>query len=120
MDIDFQHIKDEQEYELIMAEILDLMNKGEANLSPDESEKIRTLALAAQAYEKEHYPIEPPRTFQGMVELLVYEMKLKQKDVAGTFCISDAKLSLDRNGNQRPDIPFIAAVKQKSKVPAMF
>ena len=49
----------ESEYETAMIEILDLMNKGEADLSPDELEKIRTMALAAQAYEKEHYYIKP-------------------------------------------------------------
>jgi HTH-type transcriptional regulator/antitoxin HigA len=120
MNTELKKIKDEQEYELIMAEILDLMNKGEDNLSSDELEKIRTMALAAQAYEKEHYYIhQSPSTFQDMVELVVYEMKLKQKDVAGTLCIRNAKLSLNQNGDQRPHIPFIKAVYHELNVPAI-
>lgn len=45
-------IKSETEYQRIMAEILFLMYKGEANVTIEESNKIRELALAAQAYEK--------------------------------------------------------------------
>jgi len=40
-----------------MDEILTLMNKGEAALSKSETEKLRTMALAAQSYEKNMYTI---------------------------------------------------------------
>jgi HTH-type transcriptional regulator/antitoxin HigA len=112
--------KTESEYEEAMVTIDDLMRKGEANLSEVELEKIRKMALAAQAYEQKHYYIEPPRTFQGMIELRMYEMKLKQKELAKTLGVSDAKLSLILNGKQRPDIAFIKAVHTKLNVPADF
>lgn len=53
--MEYQKIESEVEYERIMEEILDLMNKGEANLTKGELETIRTMALAAQAYEREHH-----------------------------------------------------------------
>lgn len=46
-------IKSKAEYKKIMAEILSLMNKGEANVTIEESNKIRKLALAAHIYEKD-------------------------------------------------------------------
>lgn len=64
MNIECRQIKNERDYELIMAEILDLMNKGESYLSSEESEKIRPMALASPAYEKEHYYVKPPSSFR--------------------------------------------------------
>ncbi|NIJ55282.1 helix-turn-helix domain-containing protein [Dyadobacter arcticus] len=112
--------KTEPEYEEAMVEIDELMRRGEANLSELELKKIRKMALAAQAYEMEHYYIEPPRTFEGMIELRMYELRLKQKDLAKTLGVSDAKLSLIMNGKQKPDIPFIKAVHTKLNVSADF
>ncbi|WAC10465.1 helix-turn-helix domain-containing protein [Dyadobacter pollutisoli] len=112
--------KTESEYDKAMVEIDRLMRKGENNLSDFELGKIRTMALAAQAYELEHYYVEPPRTLEGMIELRMYEMKLKQKDLAKTLGVSGAKLSLILNGKQKPDIPFIKAVHTKLNVPADF
>lgn len=52
-----ERILTEEQYERMMEEILDLMNKGEANLSESELNTIREMALLAQAYEREHdYP----------------------------------------------------------------
>ncbi|MCE6992846.1 helix-turn-helix domain-containing protein [Dyadobacter sp. CY323] len=118
--MEFEKITSEQQYELIMENILDIMNKGEANISDTEAKELRRMALAAQAYEKEHYYIEPPRTFQGMIELRMYELRLKQNELARTLGVSDAKLSLILNGKQRPDIPFIKAVHTKLDIPADF
>lgn len=72
----------EAEYEVAMEEIERLMDKGEANLSESELNKILEMALAAQAYEKEHYYIEPPRTQEGKNELRAYERNLLEKTPA--------------------------------------
>ena len=114
--MEFEAIKSERQYDSIM----DIMNKGEANITKEESEKLRTMALAAQAFEKEHYYIEPPKTFQGMIELRMYELKLRQKDLAEKLGVSNAKLSLIMNGKQRPDVPFIKAVYNELNIPADF
>lgn len=116
----FEQITTEDRYEQIMDEILDLMNKGEGNLNEEELMKLHSAALSAQAYEKKHYYVQPPRTLEGMIELRMYELKLKQKDLAETLGVSGAKLSLILNGKQKPDIPFIKAVYTKLNVPADF
>lgn len=113
-------IHTETEYNNIMQEILDLMNKGEKNLKKEEKEKLRTLALSAQAYEQGIYTIAAPTTLEGMIELRMYEMKLRQKDLAKTLGVSDTKLSLILNGKQKPDIQFIKAIYTKLNVSADF
>ncbi|WP_439582307.1 helix-turn-helix domain-containing protein [Dyadobacter bucti] len=112
--------KTESEYEKAMVEIDHLMKKGEANLSDQELATIRQMALSAEAYEKEYYYIEPPKTLEGMIELRMYELKLKQKELAETLGVSETKLSMILNKKQKPDIPFIKAVHEKLSVSAEF
>lgn len=50
-----EKILTEKQYEKLMEDILDLMNRGEANLTVSELNDIREMALLAQAYEREHY-----------------------------------------------------------------
>jgi HTH-type transcriptional regulator/antitoxin HigA len=53
-------IKDKAAYEKIMAETERLMAKGSEHVTQAELAKIRSLALAAQAYEKSIFVIPPP------------------------------------------------------------
>lgn len=48
-------IETDADYEKVMASIEMLMTKGSQNVSKDELEEIRALALLAQAYEQEKY-----------------------------------------------------------------
>lgn len=103
-----------------MARINTLMKIGEANLQAEEFEEIQSLSLKAQAYERIIYTIEPPSTLEGMVELRMYEMRLKQKDLADKLNMSNSKLSLILNGKQKPDLAFIKAIHTELNVPADF
>jgi len=50
-----EKILTEEQYEKLMEDILNLMNKGEANLTVSELNEIKEMALLAQAYEREHH-----------------------------------------------------------------
>ena len=108
------------QYDKAMDEILHLMNKGEANLTKDETEKLRSMSLAAQAFEKSVYTIPSPSTFQGMLELRMYEMKLKQKELAKLMGIAEPKLSQILNGKREPDVQFLKAAWQKLHIDPAF
>lgn len=109
-------ITKEAEYNKVMDEILILMNKGEGNLSKKESDRLRAMALAAQAYEKTTYKIEAPSTIEGMVELAMYRNKLKQKDLAKLLGTGEAKLSQILSGKRKPDVSFLKAVYLKLNI----
>jgi HTH-type transcriptional regulator/antitoxin HigA len=113
-------INDDGDYSKVMAKIDSLMAKGSKNVSKEELEEIRTLALAAQEYEQKKYVVAAPKTLAGMIEMRMYEMRLKQRDLAKKLNISDAKLSLIMNGKQRPDIDFLKAVHTELLVDAEF
>lgn len=109
-------IKTKGEHKKIMSEILALMNKGEANLTEKETDKLRSMAVAAQSYEQNVYTIPPPSTIEGMIELRMYEKRLKQKDLAKLLGTGEAKLSQIMTGKRKPDVSFLKAAYQKLKI----
>lgn len=115
-----EKIKNDNSYSNVMSQINSLMAKGSSNVTKDELDKIRQLALNAQDYEQSKYAIEAPSTLAGMIEMRMYEMRLKQKDLAKKLRISDTKLSLIMNGKQKQDIEFLKAVYSELNVDAAF
>lgn len=113
-------LKNEADYSNVMAKIDSLMAKGSENVSEEELSKIRNLALSAQNYEQEKFVIDPPSTLAGMIEMRMFEMRFKQKDLAKKLNISDAKLSLIMNGKQKPDVNFLKAVHSELNIDAGF
>ncbi|MBK0378526.1 helix-turn-helix domain-containing protein [Mucilaginibacter segetis] len=113
-------IKNEADYKDVMAKIDSLMAKGSGNVSQEELSEIRTLAQSAQGYEQSKYVIEAPTTLVGMIEMRMFEMKLKQRELAQKLKVSDAKLSLIMNGKQKPGIDFLKAVHSELQIDAKF
>jgi len=113
-------IANDTDYNNVMAKIDSLMAKGSSNVSQDELQEIKSLAQKAQAYEQTKYVIEPPTTLIGMVEMRMFEMKLKQKELAQKLNVSDAKLSLIMNGKQRPGLDFLKAIHSELNIDANF
>lgn len=99
----------EKDYNATMKKIDALMKKGENNLSNKEAEEIRKLALAAQKYEKSIYTIPAPKTLEGIIELKMYERKLKQKELAKLLGIGEPKLSQIMSKKRKPDVAFLKA-----------
>lgn len=110
----------EAEYEVAVAEVERLMDKGEENLTEDEFEILEAMALAAQAYEMEHYYEEPPRTLEGLIELRMYEMKLEGGNLAEMLGVEEEELLRIINGEQAPSVAFLKAVHTKLDIPADF
>lgn len=111
-------IANEKDYKRVMATIDSLMAKGSEHVSKAELAEIRKMALAAQQYEQSKYAIEAPTTLAGIIEMKMYEMKLKQKDLAKKLHVSDAKLSMIMSGKQKPDVVFLKTVHQELHVDA--
>jgi len=100
-------IDTETDYATVMNKIDYLMAKGSKNVSEEELADIQNLASAAQQFEQKKYSVEPPSSLAGMIEMKMFEMRLKQKDLAKKLNVSNTKLSLILNGKQKPDIDFL-------------
>lgn len=77
-------IQSEDEYEIMLANIDELISKGENQLSPEEERLLETLAILVESYEDEHYPIPdvPPNE---ILKFLMQENNLKQGDLLHVF-----------------------------------
>ncbi len=106
-------IGNEKDYDATMKKINVLMKKGEKNLTRKETDELRTLALAAQAYEKSIYTIPAPKTLEGLIELKMYEHKLKQKELAKLLGVGEPKLSQIMSKKRRPDVAFLKAAHER-------
>lgn len=113
-------ISSKKEYDEVMKELFDLMNKGENNLNEDQSNRAKELALSAQKYEKAFYTIPMPETLYGMVEMKLFEKKMKQAELAEKLKLSQTKLSMILNGKQKPDIPFLKGIRKELNIDANF
>jgi HTH-type transcriptional regulator/antitoxin HigA len=113
-------IINEAGYNQVMAKIDTLMAKGSDKVSKEELSEIRSLAQTAQAYEQTKYLIDVPTTLIGMIEMRMFEMKLRQNELAKVLKVSDAKLSLIMNGKQKPGIDFLKAVYSELNIDAEF
>lgn len=111
-------ITNKEEYNAVMIRIHTIMKKGEANTTKAEEKELRNLALLAQEYEKSIYTIPAPKTLQGLIELRMFEMRLKQKELAKKLKLSDAKLSLILSGKQKPDVAFLKAAHKELNIDA--
>jgi HTH-type transcriptional regulator/antitoxin HigA len=96
-------------YNAMMKRIDALMKIGENDLTDDQAAELRALALAAQTYEKTQFTIPAPKTLEGLIELKMYEHKLKQKDLAKKMGVGAAKLSQILSRKRKPDVVFLKA-----------
>jgi HTH-type transcriptional regulator/antitoxin HigA len=102
-------IENEQDYNATMKQIDALMKKGEKEMTDQEAEQLRILALAAQRYEKSIYTIPAPKTLEGLIEFKMYEKKLRQKELAKLLGIGEPKLSQILSKKRKPDVAFLKA-----------
>jgi len=102
-------IESKQEYNAAMKKIDALMKIGEKKLTDQQANELRTLALAANAYERSIYEIPAPQTLEGLIELKMYERRLKQKELAKLLGIGESKLSEIMNKKRPVDVAFLKA-----------
>jgi HTH-type transcriptional regulator/antitoxin HigA len=106
-------IQNIKEYNETMRTIDVLMKKGEKKLTTIEANELKKLALAAQSYEKSLYTIPAPKTLQGIIELKMYERKLRQKELAKLLGIGEPKLSQILSNKRPADVAFLKAAHRQ-------
>lgn len=102
------NIKSEEEYRQVMEKVETYLQKathggGFQSLPPDEQDELHRLSLIAEAWEDNIplMPIRQPQTLTEMIQLKMYERKLKQKDLAALLGISATRLSEVMQGKRK-------------------
>jgi|SRR5690606_25498271 len=83
---------------------------GFDRLTDKESAALDKYTQIVNRYEQVHYKIPMPETLQGLIELKMYERKLKQKDLAKMLQITDTKLSEIMHKKRKPSVSFLKAM----------
>ena len=77
-------IETEEEYDRMVAAVERLMDKGEANQSPEESALLETLAILIQAYDDRRHPL-PNTASHQMLSYLLETSGHKRQDLLPIF-----------------------------------
>lgn len=102
-------IESKPAYNTALKKIDRLMKIGEKKLTDEQAEELRALAVAANEYEKSIYEIPAPQTLEGLIELKMYEKKMKQKDIAKLLGVGESKFSEIMNRKRNADVAFLKA-----------
>ena len=104
-------ISSEEEYQQVMEKIETYLQKatksgGFHTLAADERDNLQHLSRMAEAWEDNVplMPIRQPQTLVEMIELKMYERKLKQKDLAALLEISPTRLSEVMQGKRKVNL----------------
>jgi len=81
-------------------------------LTKKESAELNKYTQIVKTYEDLHYTIDLPQTVQGLIELKMFEKKLKQKELAKMLNTTDTKLSEIMHNKRKPSISFLKAMHQ--------
>jgi HTH-type transcriptional regulator/antitoxin HigA len=97
-----------------MLALLDLATQkgGFAHLSPKQTASLERYTRIVKAYEDANFIIPMPQTLQGLIELKMYEKKLKQKELAKLLNTTDTKLSEIMHFKRKPSLSFIKAMNE--------
>lgn len=86
----------------------------------DKQAQARLLAETIQSYEKEYVSFPLPTTLIGMIELKMYEMKLKQRDLAVILGIESSRVSEYLNGKRKINLEFAKKIHEKLGIDGNF
>lgn len=106
--------KEFAEAEKQMNDLLAIATKkgGFDHLTKKESAELNKYTQIVKTYEDMHYTIALPQTVQGLIELKMFENKLKQKELAKMLNTTDTKLSEIMHNKRKPSISFLKAMHQ--------
>ncbi len=114
-------IANEQDYQNALAAIEPFLQKGFANLSVEEDEELARTTHLIDAYEAVHYAMPfRPKTLIEMLELKMFERKMKQKDLAKTLGVTENRISEVLNGKRKINIDLAKRIYKELQVDANF
>lgn len=120
-------IENRQEYDEVMAKIEVILNKstqngGSESLSKKELDTLEALSLMAEEYEDSIplMPIKKPTTLKEMIRFKMFELNLKQKQLAKMLDISESRISELLNGKAKLNIKLAKKLHKELDIDADF
>lgn len=114
-------IQTEADYQAALAAIEPYLQKGFANLSQEEDEELARISSLIEEYEAFAYPMPfKPKTLTEMLELKMFERKMKQKDLAKALGVTENRISEVMNGKRKVNMDLAQRIYKVLNVDAQF
>lgn len=119
-------IKNRVEYEKVLKQIEVLLQKstegGLSTLSENDKNKLALLSIEAEKFEDSIplLPIKAPSTLAEMIRLKMFEMNIKQKQLAKLLEISEARISELLSGKRKLTFDLAKKLHIRLKIDANF
>ncbi len=111
-------IENEADYKRAFADFDALI--AQMGEDPQLQKQARLVAEAIQTYEHTTMSFPKPATLTGMIEWKMYEMKLKQKDLAQLLGVETSRVSEVLNGKRRITLDLAKRLHEKLGIDGNF
>ena len=126
--MEINKIKNDFEHEVIASKIEELLKKSSSNggfssLTKEETLLLKNLSLLVEEYEDNQLhlmPIKVPQTLIEMIRFKMYEMNIKQKQLAKLLEMSEARISELLNGKRKLNLEIAKKLHRKLNIDAKF
>ena len=122
-----EQIKTRKDYDQVMKQIETLLQKstqigGFDKLLQEDANTLASLSLLAEQYEDSIplMPIKTPSTLTEMIRYKMFEMNLKQKQLARLLEISETRISEILTGKRKINIELAKKLHSKLNIDAHF
>ena len=107
-------ITTENQYNSALTLIETYLQKGASALMPEEKQELKRLSLLVEAYELKVYPMPmPAQSLIGMIQIKMFERRIKQKELAILLDISETTLSEVLNGKRKVNLELAKKLYKK-------
>lgn len=120
-------INSDQDYQIVMEKIETYLRKateggGFHTLATEDRDRLRELSRLAESWEDQIplMPVRQPQTIVEMIELKMYEGRLKQKDMAVLLDISPTRLSEVMQGKRKINMDLAKRLYKVLKISPEF
>ena len=126
--MEINKITTDSEHEVIASKIEELLKKSSSNggfssLTKEETLLLKNLSLLVEEYEDNQLhlmPIKVPKTLIEMIRFKMYEMNIKQKQLATLLEMSEARISELLNGKRKLNLEIAKKLHRKLNIDAKF
>ena len=114
-------ITTKSQYNEALSVIETYLQRGSTNLSFDEKQELRRISVLVEAFEQEIAPMPlPAQSLVGMIQIKMFERRMKQKELAVLLEISETTLSEVMNGKRKVNLGLAKNLYKKLGISSDF
>ena len=107
-------ITTDNQYNEALEIIEEYLKKGSQLMTDGDKQELHRLSVLVEAYEQKVYPMPmQPQSILGMIQVKMFERRLKQKELAQLLEISETTLSEIMNGKRKINLALAKQLYKK-------